>query len=200
MIREERESEHRIVETLNRNAFWDIYHPGCMEHLVIHQLRKSPEFIPELNLVAICGDQIIGHIAASRAKVVDPAGISHELLCIAPLSVHPDWQKQGIGGELIRAINARGLQMGFKAVVLFGFPSYYNRHGFLPTRGWGITQPGGETMDEMMLLELYPEALKGIHGEFFASPSFDITQEAADEFDKQFPPREKHVTDTQLKH
>ncbi len=200
IIRPERETERRIVETLTRDAFWDVYHPGCMEHLVIHQLRESPEFIPGLNLVALDGERIIGHIAASLAQVVDSDGGVRELLCIAPLCVHPDYQKQGVGGQLIEAAKSKAREMSFKAFVLFGFPAYYNRFGFRPTREWGITLPGGDTLDEMMLLELYPDALKEVRGEFHASRCFDITQKEADEFDRQFPYREKHVTDTQLKH
>lgn len=199
IIRPERETEHRTVETLIRDAFWDVYHPGCTEHLILHRLRKSPEFLPQLSLVALDGDQMIGHIAASRAKVIDTGGQVHEVLCLAPLSVHPDRQKQGLGGQLIRAVELKARELGFNALVLFGHPAYYSRFGFRPTREWGITLPGGDTMDEMMLLELFPGALKGIHGEFHAAPCFDVTQEEADDFDRQFPCREKHVTDTQLK-
>ena len=63
MIRRELPEEEREVENLIREAFWNVYRPGCLEHFVMHCLRHDPAFIPELNLVMRVGDRLIGQVA-----------------------------------------------------------------------------------------------------------------------------------------
>ena len=50
-IRLENETEYREVENLVRESFWNVYRPGCLEHFVLHELRKDPDFVSELDLV-----------------------------------------------------------------------------------------------------------------------------------------------------
>ncbi len=52
IIRREEEKDHRAVEELTREAFWNVYHPGATEHLIVHQLRNKKHVIKDLNLVA----------------------------------------------------------------------------------------------------------------------------------------------------
>ena len=198
-IRPENDQDFPTVETLTRNAFWDVYQPGCTEHLILHRLRQSPGIIPALDLVAEHEGVIVGHGIASRAAVKDSQGTSHDVLCLGPLSVEPSHQGQGIGGSLIRALTDKARELGYRAVILIGHPSYYERFGFRCTEAWGITMPDGTCFPEMMLVELYPGALDGIRGSFHPDGSFDVAPEEADVFDLRFPHREKHVTDTQLK-
>lgn len=51
-IRLEKPEDYRTVEELTREAFWNVYVPGCTEHFMIHNLRNHKEFIKELDLVA----------------------------------------------------------------------------------------------------------------------------------------------------
>ena len=51
-IRTECEKDYRTVEELVREAFWDLYVPGCSEHFILYNLRKSTDFIPELDFIA----------------------------------------------------------------------------------------------------------------------------------------------------
>lgn len=67
VFRTERKEEHRQVEELVRESFWDVYRPGCVEHYVLHCLREHADFVPELDLVMECGGR------AHRAGGV-PAG------------------------------------------------------------------------------------------------------------------------------
>ncbi|MGM5629865.1 hypothetical protein O2K51_03100 [Apibacter raozihei] len=62
-LRLEEEAEYRIVEEITREAFWNVYSPGCSEHLIIHKLRMWPQFIKELDYVAVSDDKIVGNIA-----------------------------------------------------------------------------------------------------------------------------------------
>lgn len=77
-IRREEERDHRDVENLTREAFRDLYRPGCCEHLIVHKLRTAPAFVRELDCVALDGDKIVGNIMYSKAKVVDDRGQAFE--------------------------------------------------------------------------------------------------------------------------
>ena len=80
IIRLENQNDYEEVEDLTREAFWDIYHPGCEEHFVVHKLRKVSAFIPELDFVAVQDDQIVGNIIYSKSKVVDRNNNEHAVL------------------------------------------------------------------------------------------------------------------------
>lgn len=198
-IRPEIQADYRIVENLTREAFWDVYHPGATEHLIIHKLRHIPGFVPKLDLVALLDGQIVGHIAYSKAKIINADNREHEVLCMAPLSVSPALQKKGIGGQLMEYSKTLAAGLGYKGIVIFGSPLYYSRYGFKNAEQFGITTSGGENFDAFMALELYPGGLTGIKGKFYEDPIFNITGQEVDEFEKDFPHKEKHITDTQLK-
>ena len=198
-LRLETEKDYRKVENLTREAFWDVYKPGCDEHLVLHNLRKSPAFIPELNFVAMRNGEIVGSIVYSRAKVVDRARKEHEVLTFGPISVLPSCQRQGIGSRLIEHTKALAADLGCKAVVIFGNPAFYHRFGFRNAADFSIATAEGENFDAFMALELYEGALKGISGRFYEDPVFHVDPKELESFEKNFPPKEKHVTDTQLK-
>ena len=51
IIRLEKSDDHREVENLTREAFWNVYRPGCTEHYILHMLRQAPAFVPELDFV-----------------------------------------------------------------------------------------------------------------------------------------------------
>ena len=129
-IRNEIESDRHETENVTREAFWDLYQPGCDEHLILHQLRESAAFIPELDLVACQGDRIIGNIVYTRAKVKNETS-EKEVLCMGPLSVLPEFQKKSVGSFLLRTSISKARSMGFPAVVIFGDPLYYHRFGFV---------------------------------------------------------------------
>ncbi len=75
-IRIEEEGDYRAVEELTREAFWDVHVPGCCEHYLIHTLRNCPDFISELDFVAVSGGRIAGHIAYVKARIEDASGLS----------------------------------------------------------------------------------------------------------------------------
>lgn len=69
IIRKEKQSEQKQVENLVREAFWDVYMPGCSEHYLTHLLRQSPIFIPDLSFVAEEGGQLVGMIYYTKAQI-----------------------------------------------------------------------------------------------------------------------------------
>ncbi len=198
VLRTEEPRDYYKVEILTREAFWDVYKPGCDEHYLVHILRKSDAFIRELSIVADIGDQIAGHVLLSRAIVLDNFESRHEVLCLGPISVHPDKQHAGFGTILMRYAIQAATALGYRGILLFGDPRFYARFGFVNAQKFGITTSDGKNFDAFMALELAPGSLNGISGKFFYDELFDILPDDADRFDTRFPRRERHVTDTQL--
>src|ERR1035437_10774999 len=89
------------TEIITREAFWNLYKPGCNEHLILHNLRKCKSYMSELDLVAVVENEITGHIISTKARVTDPLNNEHEILCVGPLSVLPGFQRKGIGSKLM---------------------------------------------------------------------------------------------------
>lgn len=220
-IRKTNLNEFHITENLTREAFWNLYKPGCDEHLALHQLREGECYIPDLDLVALLDGQIIGHIITTGAKVIKtgtgvvPSGVwtvptgageltatagfdlqcqntsQYEVLCLGPVSAHPELQGRGIGTQLIRQTIASAKALGFKAIILYGDPAYYSRFGFENAQKYGISTRENKNFDPFMALELYPGALDGISGQFFEDDRFFTTGEHLLEFEKHFPAKEK---------
>jgi len=198
-VRLENEQDYKAVENLTREAFWDIYRPGCCEHLVAHKIRQSAAFVKELSYVACDGPEIIGNIIFSKAKAVSSDNTEFEVLALGPVAVLPCRQKKGTGTLLINTGLKKAKELGFKAVILFGNPLYYRRFGFTNAKTYAITTSAGDNFDAFMALELFPRSLEGVTGGYYQDNAFDIDDRELDSFEKNFPPREKHVTDTQLK-
>lgn len=196
-IRTEQESDYRTVEEITREAFWNLHVPGCDEHFFAHQLRKSPEFMQELDFVAVRNNEVIGNIMSSRSVIVSRDGNSYSVINTGPLCVHPDYQKQGVGTLLIKHTIEIAKKMGFRAIVLFGYPGYYNRFGFKSAKEYGISIEDGRFPVAHLILELYDGALDQIEGVFTGPEISSWKEREFDEFDAAFPSKEKKVTETQ---
>lgn len=198
-LRLERPQDYREVEELTREAFWNENVPGCDEHYLVHTMRKTEAFVPELDWVAILGGRIVGSIMFARSSVLDDGGIRHNVLTFGPLCVHPNYQMMGIGSKLLRYSLELAKARGFGAVITYGDPKYYARFGFRPGREYGIY-----TMDRMyspalIVLELRLGALKGIAGAFDEGDAYRLDAKKAEEFDAGFPHKEKGFQESQLK-
>ena len=131
-IRLERETDYREVENLVREAFWNVYRPGCTEHLVLHNLRNATCFVPELDYVVEEKGRIIAQIAYAKGRLETEDGRVVDSLLFGPVSVLPEWQGRGVGSRLIEFTLARAKALGFPMVVITGNPAYYCRFGFVP--------------------------------------------------------------------
>jgi putative acetyltransferase len=95
-----------------------------------------------------------------------------ELLALAPVAVRPGWQRQGIGGQLIRTGLESAAALVFRAVVLIGHPTYYPRFGFTPARSFGLECPFPVPDEVFMALPLRPGGLDGVRGTIVYPPAF----------------------------
>ena len=100
-IRLETPADYAEVEALTREAFWNVYRPGCLEHYVLHCLRNDPDFVPELDFVLEKDGRIIGHVVFVRAEIRTDDGRSIPIMTFGPISIAPDYQRQGYGKILL---------------------------------------------------------------------------------------------------
>lgn len=144
----------------------------CDEHLIVHKIRKVSSFIPELDFVVLEDGKLVGNIIYSKAKVVDKENKEHEVIAFGPISVLPSFQRRGIGSALIKHTKKVAESMGYKAIVIFGNPTYYHRFGFKNAKDFGISTASGANYDAFMALELYENSLNGITGKFLHTAVF----------------------------
>ena len=190
-LRNETSSDERTVEDLTREAFWNQYAPACNEHYLLHVMRGAGEFIPELNVVAEVDGKIVGNIVYTKAAVVGDNGQSWDVISFGPIAVLPEFQGRGIGRKLVEHTRQLAQALGYRAILIYGDPDLYSKFGFVQAEEFGIGTPDNMYAAALQACELYPGALAGCEGRFFEPPIFDIDPQAAEEFDRGFPAKER---------
>lgn len=189
-LRIEEEKDYFEAENVVRNAFWNQFQPGCDEHYLLHTMRNSPSFIPELDTVAVYHEQIIGNIVYLKSHIISDDGNKYEVLSLGPLAVLPEYQRKGVGGKLIDYTRKIAQEMGFRAIFLYGDPDYYTKKGFVSAETKQIRTEDNLYHAAMHVCELYPDALSGITGRYMENDIYFGDQTKAQEFDTQFPKKE----------
>ena len=172
IIRKENPFDHNWVIELTEKAFETLEISDHNEGKLVDKLRKSATFTEELSLVAELNGQVVGHILFTPI-VVDNGQQQFQSLVLAPVSVLPEFQKMGIGGQLIRAGHQKAVELGFQSVILIGHPEYYPRFGYKPASTWGIkTHYELPSDDVFMAVELTEGALANVSGMVIFPPEF----------------------------
>ena len=200
-IRLETPQDYREVENLTREAFWNKYRPGCMEHYVLHCYRSRPEFVKELDYVVEEAGKIVAHIMYSHAQITGDNGRTVPILIFGPVSVLPEEQGKGYGSQLIRHTLDLVEKMGCGAVAITGDPGYYHRFGFVSGSRLGVYYDGvprGEEAPFFMVKELKEGFLRDITGVYKDPEGYFVEDAAVDAFDADFPPKEKKKLPGQL--
>lgn len=153
MIRQEKRADREAVEALVQAAFAKACHADGNEHELVHALREGTSFIPELSLVMEKDEQLVGHVLFTKAMVGKDT-----ILCLAPLSVLPAVQREGIGSALVYEGHRRAIALGYMYSVVLGDPAYYGRFGYQKARLFGIIAPEGIDEDYLMAIKLTEEA------------------------------------------
>ena len=197
IIRRETEADHRAVENLVREAFWNVYRPGCLEHYVLHRFRDDPDFVPELDFVMEKDGQLIGQNVFVRAHIAADDGRAVPILAMGPICITPALKRQGYGKKLLDYSLERAAEMGFGAVCFEGNIDFYGKSGFTYASAFGIRYhdlPEGADASFFLCKELIPGYLAGVTGEYAPPEGYftaDREPEAFEAFDAQFPPKEK---------
>ncbi len=193
-IRLERKDEHRAVEHLIREAFWNVYRPGCLEHYVIHQLRNDPAFVSELDFVMEKDGQLIGQNMFMRANIQTDDGRQLPILTMGPICIAPAYKRQGYGKILLEYTVAKATEMGFGALCFEGNIGFYGKSGFTYASRFGLRYhglPEGADASFFLCKELIPGYLHGVTGVYGPPEGYFVDEAAAEVFDRQFPPKQK---------
>lgn len=166
-IRCETKDDYASIKLVNDLAFGQE-----TESELIAKLRRRREYVSKLSLVALLGDEIIGHILFYPVDI-ETGSLKHEILSLAPMSVLPDFQNLGIGGELVRKGLAEAMQQGYDAVVVLGHPEYYPRFGFELASKYNIKAPWEVPDEAFMAIELKEGFLQSVSGTVIFPKEFD---------------------------
>lgn len=197
IIRSEERSDFRKVEELTREAFWNLHHPGCDEHYLVHVLREHEDFIPELDFVAELDGDVVGNVMYTKAKLVDEKGVEKEILTFGPISVHPNFQRNGVGKALLEHSFSKAVQMGYDTIVIFGHPGNYVSRGFVSCHKKNICMEGDLFPTAMLVKELKPGSLDGRKWFYHESAAYDLDPQLAEEYDHIFPAKIKSYQTSQ---
>lgn len=161
MIRPAAPADHPAIRAVNTAAF-----PTPAEADLVEALRNGGHAIAEL--VAENAGQIVGHILFTWLDLIGPDSDCLRGAALAPMAVHPDRQRQGVGGRLIAAGVGDCRAAGVAAIVVLGHADYYPRHGFTPAAG-RIEDPFAADA-AFMVLELVEGALDRPRRPVYAAP------------------------------
>lgn len=148
-IRQENKNDYEEVYSVIKTAFETAEHSDGNEQDLVNDLRKSDSFIPELALVAVRDDRIVGYILFTKIKIGE-----YEELALAPLCVLPEYQRQGIGKMLIKAGHQTATNLGYHYSVVLGSEDYYPKFGYVPAKQYGITAPFDVPSENFMAIKL----------------------------------------------
>ena len=148
-IRQENQKDYEEVYMIVKTAFEIAEHSDGNEQDLVVALRNSDRFIPELSLVAVKEDKIVGYILFTKIKIEN-----HEEIALAPLAVLPEYQKQGIGSMLIEQGHKIAKQLGYHYSIVLGSENYYPKFGYIPAIQYGIQAPFNVADENFMAIKL----------------------------------------------
>ena len=216
IIRLEEQKDYRDVENLVRESFWNVYRPGCSEHYVIHVLRDDPAFVPELDFVMHLSVQendpgdhsvaeqdgmLIGQNMFMKTVIEADDGREIPVLTMGPIGITPEPKRKGYGKKLLDYCLEKATEMGFGAVLFEGNIGFYSHCGFDYASKFGIRYhdlPEDADSSFFLCRELIPGYLDDVTGVYQTPQGYYVKDEDVEEFDKQFPPKEKKKLPGQL--
>ena len=199
-IRLETPADYREVENLTREAFWNVYRPGCTEHYVLNQYRSNPDFIPELDYVMEEDGRLIGHVMFSKAELVLSDGTRKPSWTFGPISIDPQYKRKGYGLKLLQFALEKAREMGVGFLCMEGNIDFYKHAGFDLASRFNIhyhDMPGEEDVPFFLAQELIPGWLmaNGITEATYCPPKgyfvADENPDAFEAYEANFPQKEK---------
>lgn len=193
-IRLEKPEDFRETEDLTREAFWNVYRPGCLEHYVLHCFRDKNDFVPELDFVMEKDGRIIGQVMYVHAKINADDGREIPIMTFGPISIAPEFKRQGYGKILLDHSMKMAKKMGAGALCIEGNIDFYGKSGFVVASTKGIhyyAEPRNEEVPYFLLKELESGYLNGITGTYHTPEGYFVDEGEAEKFDESFPKKEK---------
>ena len=196
-LRRELPPDYKKVEDVTREAFWNLYVPGCCEHYLAHVMRGHKDFIEDLDFVALADNQIVGNIMYTKSRVFNDKGETIDTITFGPLSVLPEYQRKGIGSLLLQHTIQRAKEKKAKAIIIYGSPKNYCKHGFKSSKDYAIATMDGKYPYGLLVLELEGEVFDNHSWRYQESDVYAIEFNEVEEFDKLFSQKEKGYRYTQ---
>ena len=194
-FRNETPADYRAVESLVRDAFWNVYRPGCDEHLIVHRFRTRSEFVPELDIIMEKNGVLIGHVMFVRSEIRLNDGKNLPVMMFGPLSIAPGFQRRGYGTVLLRHAMQEAKEMNCGALAITGNIGFYGKSGFVAGKSKGVFYGADPDADYFLIRELVPGFLDRVRdaggGTFREPDGYSVDPRVVEEFDRLFPPREK---------
>ena len=174
-IRPEEHKDYKSIVSLILRSFQEgtDYSDGTDIIALVEEIRDSKYYIPELSFVAELNDRIVGHFLFSKFPLspTKEGGYvneeNSEIVMLAPVSVHADYFRQGIGTAMLNLGIEKVKELGYKGITVEGNYNFYNRVGFRTSSEYNIYPTSGYPMKEprcMMCQETYEGSLDGMHG------------------------------------
>ena len=201
IIRPETKDDYRAAESLAREAFWNVYRPGCMEHYVLHCYRDDPAFVPELDFVMELNGELIGQVIYVRSKIDCDDGRKVPIMTFGPISIAPAYKRQGYGKQLLDYSMEKAKEMGAGALAITGNIDFYGKSGFVPAKTKGVRYADDPEADYFLIKELTPGFLDGISGTYKDPEGYFVCEkdpEGFERFEATFPAKEKQKLPGQL--
>ena len=193
-IRLEKQEEHRAVENLIRESFWNVYRPGCLEHYVMHVLRDDPAFIRELDLVMEKDGRLIGQNMFMKTVIEADDGRMIDVLTMGPICITPELKRHGYGKILLDHSLERAAELDFGAVLFEGNIGFYGKSGFDYASRFGIRYhdlPADADASFFLCKELIPGYLDDVTGVYQTPLGYYVDDAEVKAFDRTFPPKVK---------
>ena len=194
IIRPETPADYREAENLTREAFWNVYRPGCLEHYVLHCYRNDPDFIPELDFVMEKGGKLIGQVIYVKAEIVCDDGRHLPIMTFGPISILPEYKRKGYGKKLLDYSLEKAAGLGVGAICMEGNIDFYGKSGFVVASTKGIhyhAEPRDEEVPYFLAKELKPGFLDGVTGVYHTPQGYFVDENKAEEFDRNFSEKQK---------
>lgn len=192
-IRLETEDDYFKVEELTREAFWNLYNPGCDEHYLCHILRDHKDFVKELDYVAEIDGKVIASIMYTDSYLLSNETEEVKIVSFGPFCVHPDYQRKGIGTALFEKTKSLVEKRNIPAIVIYGDPHNYCKYGFKNGIDYQVSNMDGEYPLGLLVLELQPGFFGNKEWKAKQSDVFFFDREKVIEFDKKFKEKEKKI-------
>lgn len=200
IIKKECKNDFKEVENVAREAFWNLYLPGCYEHLIVHNIRKHDDYIDDLSFIVEIDGNVVGGIYYTKSSIVQSDGSKVDTITFGPVFVLPKYHRQGIARAMVTKSIELAKTLGYKAILTLGYPYHYECYGFKGGKQYNISMPDGNYYKGLLVLPLYKDALKDISGYAMFSDVFEVSQEEVDLFDKLFEDKEKLQLDCQVEY
>lgn len=194
MIRLETPADYAEVENMVREAFWNVYRPGCYEHYLLRCLRDDKDFVPELDFVMEKDGRIIGQNVFVKAQIQTDDGREIPIMTMGPICIVSDLKRKGFGKILLDYSIEKARELGAGALCFEGNIDFYGKSGFTYASQFGIRYhglPEGADASFFLCKELIPGYLDGITGVYATPQGYFIDEDKVDAFDAAFPYKEK---------